>query len=288
MCLTLWAVALHGVAAPAADTQAASSLRSQYSAMATELAQSAFATPLVVRSRESGSRIQGEVFAVVDAPFAQVAQALGSPAHWCDIMILHINTKYCRAGAGPSGMQISMNIGKKTPENLVYTQRLVLDYDALPAEPDYLHIALSARDGPIGTSDYAILLEATTLPAGRTFLHLSYAYTTRVVGKLALQTYLATAGRNKHGFSVLERTPGVADVLVGGVRGVVERNTMRYYLAIVAYLDAEALPQPQRQEARLLNWITATERFPEQLLEMDRATYLTMKRAELVRQQTAR
>ena len=63
---------------------------------------------------------------------------------------------------------------------------------------------------------------------------------------------------------------------------------MRYYLAITAYLAAESLQVPQRQEARLLNWIVATERYPAQLDEMDRASYLDMKRTELIRQQTPR
>ena len=108
------------------------------------------------------------------------------------------------------------------------------------------------------------------------------------MGKLALQTYLGTAGRNKVGFSVVQRNAVGQPVLMGGVRGVVERNTMRYYLAINAYLAAERLPPQERQEARLLNWIVATERYPLQLQEVDRASYLTMKRAELLRQQTTR
>ena len=74
-------------------------------------------------------------------------------------------------------------------------------------------------------------------------------------------------------------------MFIGGVRGVVERNTMRYYLAINAYLAAERLPLPQRQDARLMNWIRATERYPVQLDEMDRATYFEMKRTEFIRQQ---
>lgn len=73
---------------------------------------------------------------------------------------------------------------------------------------------------------------------------------------------------------------------IGGVRGLIERNTMRYYLAIDSFIGAErALPAAQF-ESRLQNWFTATERYPQQLHEMDRGEYLDMKRAEYLRQQT--
>jgi len=46
---------------------------------------------------------------------------------------------------------------------------------------------------------------------------------------------------------------------VGGMRGVVERNTMRYYLAIEAHLGALATPLPLQRQKRLHNWFIATE-----------------------------
>ena len=82
---------------------AGASLRAQYTLLQTELAQNEFKQPLVVRSDESNGKILGEVFAVVDFPLAQVVQGLNSPVHWCDVMILHINTKYCIAKPGPQG-----------------------------------------------------------------------------------------------------------------------------------------------------------------------------------------
>ena len=68
-----------------------------------------------------------------------------------------------------------------------------------------------------------------------------------------------------------------------GVRGAVERNTMRYYLAIDAYLDGLSAPPADQLEKRLQTWFTATEKYPRQLHEIDRATYLDMKRSQLRR-----
>ena len=72
---------------------------------------------------------------------------------------------------------------------------------------------------------------------------------------------------------------------LGGVRGAVERTAMRYYLAIDAYLDSLAVPQGQQVDRRILTWFNATERYPRQLREMDRPTYVAMKRSEVERQQ---
>ena len=65
---------------------------------------------------------------------------------------------------------------------------------------------------------------------------------------------------------------------------MVERNTMRYYLAIEAYLDALATPAPLRLDKRLNDWYASTERYPLQLHELDRNEYLTMKHKEIRRQ----
>ena len=68
------------------------------------------------------------------------------------------------------------------------------------------------------------------------------------------------------------------------LRGVVERNTMRYYLAIEAYLGSLSAPPAEQQERRLRDWFAATERHARQLHEMERDEYLTMKRNEVQRQ----
>ena len=71
------------------------------------------------------------------------------------------------------------------------------------------------------------------------------------------------------------------------VRGVVERNAMRYYLAIDAYLASLAAPEGEQVERRIQAWFNASERYARQLREMDRATYVALKRGEYERQQTA-
>lgn len=64
---------------------------------------------------------------------------------------------------------------------------------------------------------------------------------------------------------------------------MVERNTMRYYLAIDSYL-ASLSTSPDKQVAkRLQDWFTATEQYPLQLREMSRKAYLSLKSDEVQR-----
>ncbi len=99
-----------------------------------------------------------------------------------------------------------------------------------------------------------------------------------------MKGYLSTIGAGKVGFSVIGKTADGQPRYVDNVRGVVERNTMRYYLAIEAYLDSLAAPEAERGEKRLEDWFAATERYPLQLHELDRKEYIEMKHRELQRQ----
>ena len=100
-----------------------------------------------------------------------------------------------------------------------------------------------------------------------------------------MQAYLGTLGRGKVGFTATGTPAGGQPRYVGGTRGIVERNTMRYFLAIDAFLGAVSVPPQAQLEKRLRDWFSASERYARQLHEMERGEYLDMKRREHLRQQ---
>lgn len=261
-------------------------LRAKYISLEPQLRQNQFKRPLVLDSIESSNRLQGDIYALVDYSFSKVNAGLNNPSHWCDVMLLHINTKYCHAIAGPTGTILKVNIGKKTPEELSDVPRLEFNYNVAVATREYLDIILNASVGPFGTRNYLVRLEAVALPGDKTFLHLTYSYAFNFTGSLAMQTYLGTIGSDKVGFTIIGRRVDGQPNYIRGVRGLVERNTMRYYLAIDSFLGAASAPPAMQFEMRLQNWFTAAEHFPRQLHEMNQETYLEMKRAENIRQQT--
>ena len=180
---------------------------------------------------------------------------------------------------------LSVSIGKKHDQPLDEAHRVVFAWRVAAQTPDYLRVTLTADEGPLSTSDYHIVLEAIPLDNGRTFIHLSYSYAYGLMGRLAMQAYLGTIGRDKVGFTVSSTAANGRPRHIGGMRGLVERNTMRYYLAIETFLGALSQPLPARLEKRLQDWFTASEHYPRQLHEMERDAYLDMKRREYRRQQ---
>lgn len=268
-----------------AYTQDAEALKTQYAALAKQLADNPFQRPLHLESRQTDDALQGDIYAVIEQPYALVGTALQGSAHWCDVLILHLNVKSCRASSGPSGEVLHLHIGRKFEQALADAYPFEFAYRVAMATPEFLQVLLSAEDGPLGTSRYRIKLETVALDERRSFLHLSYSYAYGMAARLATQAYLATLGRNKVGFSIVARNAEGQPVYIGGMRGVIERNTMRYYLAIEAYLGALSEPPAARLEKRLELWHSAVEQYPAQLHELEREQYLTMKRKEIRRQQ---
>lgn len=272
-----------------ADPVAAARLQAKHAALEAQLQQNQFNRPLVLTSVETSQRVSGEIYAVINHPFSAVSAGLNTPDRWCDLMSLPMNTKYCRAETASGGTVLKVNIGKKATQRLEDAPRIEFKYTLAQVTANYLDVQLNALTGPMGTSDYKISFEAIPLGStevgAKTFIHMSYSYSVNLVARLAMQTYLATLGRNKVGFTRVGQQSNGAPVYVDGVRGVVERNTMRYYLAIDSYLDAAPLPPQAALEKRLQTWFSASELYPQQLHELERSEYVAMKREEYARQQ---
>jgi hypothetical protein len=278
------ALALWFVAATLAQAQDAAALRGKHDALRERLANNPFQRPIVLESTQNSGDLRGEVYAVVEQPFAVVGPALQGMDHWCDLLILHLNVKNCSAAGKPPAEVLSLVVGRKFDQPLDDGYKVDFAYSTPAANADYLRVQMAAETGPLSTRNYRLTLEVTPLDEKRSFLHMSYAYAYGTAARLAMQTYLATAGRDKVGFSVVAKGDDGKPVYVDGVRGVLERNTMRYYLAIETYLGALAAPPAEQPEKRLRDWFAATERHGRQLHEIDRDEYLAMKRNELQRQ----
>jgi len=275
-----------GLAASSIASPQADALRAKQAALADQLAHNAFHRPLHLESTQNAGDLQGDIVAIVDHPFRAIEGALKGADVWCDILILHLNVKYCKASGGPPANLVALSVGKKFDQPLADAYTVNFVYTVESALSDYLKLSLSAKEGPLGTSNYRIFVEAAPLDANRSVIHMSYAYGYGFAARMAMQGYLATIGRGKVGFSVVGKNPDGQPVYIDNVRGVVERNTMRYYLAIDIFLASLALPPDQRQERRLHDWFAATERYARQLHEMEQEDYLAMKRKEIARQRT--
>jgi hypothetical protein len=282
---TLQALLLCGscIVAGTVHAETATSLRDKHTQLQSQLASNDYKRPIVIDSKQGSNDLQGEVYAVLQQPFARVATELSSADNWCDVMMLPQNVKGCQSS--PERLQV--HIGRKHDQPLKDAVAVDFAYRVSAKNNDFLQVQLNAPEGPLGTRDYRIVLEAIPLDAKRSFIRLSYAYGYGLAAKVAMQGYLATAGSDKVGFTVTGREADGSPQYVRNVRGVVERNTMRYYLAIEAYLGSLDVPAAQQVEKRIQDWYAANEQYPKQLHEIEKADYVAMKRKELQRQTMA-
>ncbi|MDM0110806.1 hypothetical protein QTI66_01525 [Variovorax sp. J22R133] len=264
-------------------------MRATYQQMQGALASSPLRRPLQLSSSETSDGLKGDVYAVVNHPMSSVIAAFGTASHWCDALLLHLNNRDCRVSRNGAGEMITLSVVRKFDKPVDDAFQLPFTYKVVDRAADHLEATLTAGEGPFGTSNYLIVLEAVALDARKSFLHFSYKYDDGTVARKATQAYLATFGRNKVGFTVTGKLPNGEPEYVRGTAGLVERNAMRYFLAVDAYLGAGTPGQGAEAQsvARQKAWFAATEKYPKQLHETDLATYLALKRSDAQRRSRA-
>lgn len=278
--LVLLLGAMDAGAAPSAG--AATLLEKRADFQAQILAQP-FGEPLVLVSREDGKRLEGDVYAELAQPFDRVGTVLSAGESVCGMLFLHLNVRSCQASPEAGGEQLTVAGGPKQGANAATVYSMVYSLRVESHTADYLRVTLSAASGPLSTSGYALVFEATPLDGQRTFLHFGYGYTLSSLAKMAMNLYLATAGRTKIGFTVLGTGPDGRPQHVQGERGSLERNVMRNYLALQAFASVQTGTQQAQTEARLRAWFALTEHHAAQLHELDLEQYLQEKHADLAR-----
>jgi hypothetical protein len=268
----------------AAGTGARERLRDAYGRVAERLVKSPFGQPVYLEADDGERQLTGHAYALLSQPFGEASRPLAEAAQWCDILLLPFNTKHCQASAdAPDRLALTIFIGRKYSTPLDKTHRLDFRFQVVARSADYLQVLLTAPDGPFGTRDYRVVLELMPADGGRSFLHLGYSYAYGTLARTAMQAYLSTIGAGKVGFTTEGKDGEGRPMPVRGMRGVIERNTMRYYLAIDAYLRAQKVPPAERPARMIEAWFESVERYPRQLHELERGEYVAMKQAEFQR-----
>ncbi|OWQ93448.1 hypothetical protein CDN99_02960 [Roseateles aquatilis] len=266
------------------SAQQGAGLKAQYEQMAPQLARSPFQRPILLSSVDDTERPTGEMHAIVAHGFPALSAALQRADAWCELLTLPANVKRCVVDDDAKPLTLHMAVGRKFDQPIEDAYALDFRFQVIAAQPQYLLVEMSAAKGPMGTSDYHLTLEAIPLDARRSFIRLRYAYANNMAARLATSAYLATSGREKVGFTVVGRDGDGGPRYVGGIQGIAERNTMRYFLAIESYLDTLPTPADRRLDKRLRDWYAATERYARQLHEQTLDEYVTMKLKEARRQ----
>jgi len=245
-----------------------------------KLETSSFGFPLFLESFERDDRVHVDVYGIFDYPFSSVVDVLKVPANWCDIVSLHPNVKACTYRKQPGDWLLTFYIGRKVYQPPEGVRQVIYHYRNVDQQQGYLDIILTADAGPFGTKDHRMRFEALPLEGGRTFVHVSYSYSDSIALRLAGKAYFATLGRGKVGFTVTGTDRNGKPVYIGGPRGAIERNAVRYYLAIQSFMNTLRYPEKSRFNMRISEWYDFTTRYRKQLFDQDKKDYLTFKTKE--------
>jgi len=267
-------------AAAAQPRQGADLLLDTYHRHMTGLETNSFGLPLVVESYERDDRVHVDVYGIFDYPFISVINALKVPANWCDIVSLHPNIKACTYEVIQGDWLLTFYPGKKEYQPPEDARQVRFHYRVADQQQGYLDIMLNADSGPYVTKDHRMRFEALPLDGGRTFVHVSYAYSDSIVLRLAAKVYFATLARDKVGFTVTGTDGSGNPVYIGGPRGALERSAVRYYLAIQSFMNTLHYSPERRFSMRIRQWYDLTTRYKRQLFDLDKNDYLTFKAEE--------
>jgi hypothetical protein len=237
-----------------------------------------FGRPLTMESRGDSAQLGAVLEGLVERPFRDVRAALADLHQWCAVLILHINNKGCTVTAAPRP-GLALKVGRRYDQPADQAFQIDFGYQVVKDSATELSVRLDAPNGPMGTSNYGIHLDAMPAGPARTAVRLTYSYRQTSVTGWAMDVYMSTVGRGKVGFSRVRQSGSEATEPVAGVRGLMERNLMRYFLAIDAAAATPVAAGPEAYVRRLNDWFASTERYPRQLHEIDLPTYLSYKRA---------
>ena len=234
-------------------------------------------TTIGLVSTEQKELLSAEVTSLLPYSYESATAALLDTANWCQFMPLHFNIKACTHEKLPDGEQLTLYSGRKGYQTPQESHPLIYRVEDRQQTGSAFKLRLHANNGPAGTSNYLIEVEALDVPEG-VLMHIRSSYRPSLSSNLLTRTYLSTLGRGKVGFT-LDNESGDGRY-VEGVRALIERNVMRYQLAVESYLATQTLPLKERREAVLTHWFRQNESYPKQLHEMDEVEYLAIKRRE--------
>jgi hypothetical protein len=241
--------------------------------------------PIRLESDQEDDAVMVRIDAILDHSFQRVAQEFRSPMAWCESLFLHLIVKACVHHGAADRSGIELYIGRKRFQRPENAYRMELDFRVQAADEDYLAVELEGARGPYGIRNYHMTLEAVPLDRDRTLIHVRHSVDHGALAGAVLNVYLRFTGGDRIGFTMVGEDDAGRPIYINGRQGVIERNVMRFYLAVQAYLESLEAPEDERLEAHMVRWFELTERYPEQLRDLNQDSYLRQKALEWSEQQ---
>lgn len=244
-----------------------------------------------VASNDSGIEFYAESAPASDAQKTDIAvivpgidlatanSVLSGPAAWCELMFLHINVKSCVYDDTEGAQWVRLYMGRKFYQHPEKAEAIELQFQSGVNADGVSWVTLTADEGPYGTSDYYIGLYVID-SGDDAYVQIRSSQKTGKAASSAASLYFKTLGRSKVGFSVVGYDDDGNPEYSRGEQAALERNIVRYLLAARIYMATHKLSDLAALRARMAPWYDATEKYAEQLHEVDRDDYLKDKEKE--------
>lgn len=226
--------------------------------------------PIQVESEASDESSRVAISAVIPVSFAELSDFYRDDQRWCRGFFANVYVKACYKK--PQQVRLFYD---NNDEYHALDDAFRFDYKVENQSLDASHLLISliSKDGPLGTHDYLLQLEAEPYAESKSIIRLVYKNSYGFVARSALYIYLKTLGSDKIGFS--HDADGKP---IQGIRGILERNAMRYVLSLSAYFMNRQPGKPL--QTTLKNWHDYASLFQKQLQEIPWADYRQLKLQE--------
>ncbi len=221
-----------------------------------------------------------ELYGTTQHPFSRLSDELRSPDNLCHILLLHPNVRGCAYQKINGASVLTVHQVNKFDRPLKDAYIIKYKYQVIAQDSQLLSLLLSADRGPFQTKDHQFSLKAIPLGKDTTLIKIGYSFRYGPGSYLLIKSYFAVWGNRMIGFSKPARQSGPGNVYVRGLRGATERNIVRYYLAIIAYMDTVNDQEDQRFQDRINRWYDLTTRYKKQLYFADKDRYVALKRRD--------
>ena len=236
------------------------------------------------QSTSDNGEVETAVAVVIEGiDIEEASVALRGPGAWCEVMFLHLNIKSCVNGENENGQWMRLYMGRKFYQDPRNVEQIEMRFSSGTTDDGVRWVTLTADEGPFNTSDYRLVLSAIEAENG-TYAQIGSSQKAGRAASWAIKLYYATLARGKIGFSVVGADREGDPEYSTGDEAMLERNVVRYLIAIRAYMQTYTMSGIEGMRERAAMWFDATEEYAAQLHEVDREDYLRNKDREYLHQ----
>lgn len=222
-------------------------------------------------SDENGYSVTGYTEIPLEDGWEHVHRKLKNPVTWCRISLLVPDVRACQINEGEK-TAIILSLRSGGTEGV---REIEHKFRVDKMGPQWIHVVFRADRAAMGVRDAGLSVVARQGATG-VELELEYGLHPSIRSRLATSAYLVGEAGKRPGISYSISSDGIREY-VTGVRALMERNAMRYFLAVLATLETDD------PVSAVDAWYEMASRYKADLPEQNKDDYAESRHRMLIR-----